>query len=63
MNYYDLFRATLPETVLECAALLVLLADLAALRNAALKTRAAVAALLGVVGCGVALWALAPRLR
>ena len=64
MNYYDLFRATLPETVLECAALLVSAVDLAALRNAALKTRAAVAALLGVVGCGLALWAvgLAPAL-
>lgn len=58
MNYYDLFRATLPETVLECAALLVLVVDLAALRSAALKTRAAVAALLGVMGCGVALWAV-----
>ena len=55
MNYIDLFRATLPETVLEIAALLVLVVDLAALRNAALQTRAAVAALLGVIGCGVAL--------
>lgn len=56
MNYFDLFRATLPETVLEIAALLVLVIDLAALRNAAQKTRTAVAALLGVVGCGIALW-------
>lgn len=65
MNYYDLFRATLPETVLECAALLVLVVDLAVMRNAALKTRAAVAALLGVAGCGVALWAVgvAPALN
>jgi NADH-quinone oxidoreductase subunit N len=58
MNYADLFRATLPETALEVAALLVLVVDLGLLRKAALKTRAAAAALLGIVGCGVALWAV-----
>lgn len=58
MNYTDLFRATLPETVLECAALLVLVADLGFLRNAAGKSRAAVAAFLGILGCAVALWAV-----
>ncbi len=58
MNYHDLFRATLPETVLECAALLVLVADLAFFRNAAAKSRAAIAAFLGILGCGVALWAV-----
>jgi NADH-quinone oxidoreductase subunit N len=58
MNYADLFRVTLPETALEVAALLVLVVDLGFLRKAALKTRAAVAALLGVAGCGAALWAL-----
>jgi NADH-quinone oxidoreductase subunit N len=58
MNYADLFRVTLPETALEVAALLVLVMDLAFLRKAALKVRAAVAALLGVAGCGVALWAM-----
>ena len=57
MNYADLFRVTLPETALEVAALLVLVVDLGLLRKAALKTRVAVAALLGVVGCGAALWA------
>jgi len=51
-EYADLFRVTLPETALEVAALLVLLVDLGLLRTAALKTRVAVAALLGVVGCG-----------
>jgi len=56
MNYADLFRVTLPETALEVAALLVLLVDLGLLRTAALKTRVAVAALLGVVGCGAALF-------
>jgi NADH-quinone oxidoreductase subunit N len=58
MNYADLFRVTLPETALELAALIVLIVDLAFLRKAALKTRIYVAALLGVAGCGAALWAL-----
>ncbi|MGO9317479.1 MAG: NADH-quinone oxidoreductase subunit N [Terracidiphilus sp.] len=58
MNYADLFRVTLPETTLELAALLVLVVDLAFLRKAALKVRVTVAALLGVAGCGAALWAL-----
>ncbi|MGP8225541.1 MAG: NADH-quinone oxidoreductase subunit N [Terracidiphilus sp.] len=54
--YSDLFRATLPETALEIAALLVLVADLGFLRKAALKLRIAVAAFLGVAGCCVAIW-------
>ena len=58
MNYADLFRVTLPETALEVAALVVLVVDLGFLRKAALKMRVAVAALLGVAGCGAALWAL-----
>ncbi|MGA2654309.1 MAG: NADH-quinone oxidoreductase subunit N [Terracidiphilus sp.] len=58
MNYADLFRVTLPETALEVAALLVLVVDLGFLHKAALKTRVAVAALLGVVGCGAAILAL-----
>jgi NADH-quinone oxidoreductase subunit N len=58
MNYSDLFRVTLPETALEVAALVVLIIDLGFLRKAALKVRVAVAALLGVAGCGAALWAL-----
>ena len=56
MNYTDLFRATLSETALEIASLLVLVVDLGFLRKAALKTRTAVAALVGVAGCGAALW-------
>ncbi len=55
MNFADLFRVTMPETVLEVAALLVLVVDLTALRNAAQKTRLTVAALLGAVGCLAAL--------
>ena len=35
MNYADLFRATLPETALEVAALVVLVVDLGFLRKAA----------------------------
>ncbi|MGA7342161.1 MAG: NADH-quinone oxidoreductase subunit N [Terracidiphilus sp.] len=58
MNYADLFRATLPETALEIAALLVLVADLGLLRKAALKTRVAAAAWVGVAGCGAALWSV-----
>ena len=58
MNYADLLRVTLPETALEVAALLVLIVDLGFLRKVALKTRVTVAALLGVAGCGAALWAL-----
>ena len=57
MNYAQLFLATLPETVLEVAALLVLVADLGFLRKATLSARAAVAALLGILGCVAALWA------
>ena len=56
MNYADLVRVTLPETALEVAALVVLIVDLGFLRKAALKMRVAVAALLGVAGCGAALW-------
>ena len=56
MNYAELLRLTLPETALEVAALLVLVIDLAFMRKAALRTRAATAALLGVIGCICALW-------
>jgi NADH-quinone oxidoreductase subunit N len=58
MNYVDLFRATLPETALEIAALLVIVVDLGFLRKAAAETRVAAAALLGVAGCAAALWAV-----
>ncbi|MFZ0746902.1 MAG: NADH-quinone oxidoreductase subunit N [Terracidiphilus sp.] len=58
MNYAELFRLTLPETALEIAALVVLLVDLGLLRKAALNVRAAVAAVLGVIGCGAAILAM-----
>jgi NADH-quinone oxidoreductase subunit N len=58
MNYAALFRATLPETALEIAALLVIVFDLGFLRHAASKTRIAVAAFLGIAGCAAALWAV-----
>ncbi|MGB6686619.1 MAG: NADH-quinone oxidoreductase subunit N [Terracidiphilus sp.] len=58
MNYADLFRATLPETVLEIAALIVLIVDLAFLRKSAQQMRTTVAALIGVAGCGAAMWAV-----
>jgi len=58
MNYVDLFRVVLPETALEIAALLVLIVDLGFLRRAAAKARIAAAALVGVLGCAAALWAV-----
>jgi NADH-quinone oxidoreductase subunit N len=58
MNYADLFRATLPETVLEAAALLLLFIDLGFLRRAALRTRIVVATLAGIAGCVAALVAI-----
>jgi NADH-quinone oxidoreductase subunit N len=58
MNYADLFRVTLPETMLVIAALLVLAADLQFLRQAGLRVRAVAAALLGVAGCAASAWAL-----
>jgi len=58
MNYLDLFRVTLPETVLEIAALLVIVVDLLVLRNSLLKTRVLGATVVGVLGCVAALFAL-----
>ena len=58
MNYANLFQMTLPETALELAALVVLVVDLGLLRKAATQTRIFVAAMLGVFGCGVALFTL-----
>jgi len=58
MNYIQLFRSTLPETVLEVAALIVLFVDLGFLRKATSSTRSTVAAFLGVIGCGIALAAV-----
>jgi len=51
MNFAHLFLATLPETVLEVTALLVLVVDLGFLRKADLRTRTSVATLIGVLGC------------
>lgn len=59
MNYLELFHATLPETALEIAALLVLVVDLGLLRWATGELRRTVAVLLGVLGCGAALWTVA----
>lgn len=54
MNYFDLLRVTLPETALEVAALLVLVVDLGMLRKSSLRMRVASAAILGILGCAVA---------
>jgi NADH-quinone oxidoreductase subunit N len=58
LSYAVLFRATLPETLLEIAALLVLVVDLGFLRKATAQTRIAVAALVGIAGCAAAVWAV-----
>jgi NADH-quinone oxidoreductase subunit N len=58
LSYASLFRATLPETALEIAALLVLVIDLGFLRKKALEIRVAVAAFIGVAGCIAAIWAV-----
>jgi len=58
MNFAALFRATLPETILEIAALIVLVVDLGFLRKAAMPARIAAAALVGIAGCAIALWAV-----
>ncbi len=58
MNYAALFHATLPETALEIAALLVIVVDLGFLRKKALETRVAVAAFIGVAGCVAAIGAV-----
>ena len=55
MNFADLLRVTLPETVLEVAALLVLAVDLGLLRKSSSRMRIAAASTLGILGCGVAL--------
>src|ERR1700722_17523104 len=58
LSYAALFRATLPETVLEIAALLVIVVDLGFLRKATLPIRTACAAVIGVAGCVTAVWAV-----
>ena len=58
LSYASLFRATLPETALEIAALLVLVVDLGFLRKATLKIRTAAAAMIGIAGCIAAAWAV-----
>lgn len=58
LSYAALFRATLPETALEIAALLVIVVDLGFLRKATLTIRTAFAAFIGVAGCIAATWAV-----
>ncbi len=58
LSYASLFRATLPETALEIAALLVLVVDLGFLRKTTLKIRTAAAAMIGIAGCIAAAWAV-----
>ncbi len=58
LSYAALFHATLPETALEIAALLVIVVDLGFLRKATFPIRTAFAAFIGVAGCIAAIWAV-----
>jgi NADH-quinone oxidoreductase subunit N len=55
INYADLFRITLPETMLEIISLLVLIVDLAWLRKSSRAVRMGTACWLGVLGCAAAI--------
>ncbi|MBI5383669.1 MAG: NADH-quinone oxidoreductase subunit N [Verrucomicrobia bacterium] len=54
MNYGELFKQVVPETILVAAAFVVLLVDLAWMRLKPTSTRRTVAAMLGGLGCAAA---------
>ncbi len=55
IGYGDIFKLLLPESIVVITAFLVLLADRAVLKNAHLKTRFGVGAVLAASGCAVAI--------
>jgi NADH-quinone oxidoreductase subunit N len=55
INYGDLFRITLPETILEIVSLLALIVDLGWMRKSSRDTRMSTACWLGVLGCVAAI--------
>lgn len=58
-GYMEMWRLIAPEVIVVIAALCVLSADLAFLRNASIRVRSIIAALLSIVGCAVAVgWIL-----
>lgn len=60
MSYLELLRLAAPETVLVIAALVVLAADLTALRDLELSFRMVIGAMISCVGCAVAIgWMVA----
>ncbi len=65
MNYAEIFRALIPETIIVVTALVVLGVDLITLRDASTQTRGQVGALLLGLGCAGAIAALTqiPSLR
>jgi NADH-quinone oxidoreductase subunit N len=63
VNYIDLLRVTLPETVLEATALIVLIFDLGVVRGRSLRLRVAAAGVLGLIGCGLALMTIPLQAR
>jgi NADH-quinone oxidoreductase subunit N len=56
MDYLQMLRLALPETVVTVTMLLVLCADLTVLRGKAIAVRFNVGALLSVAGCALAAW-------
>ena len=58
-NYAELFRITLPETILELVSLVILSVDLGWLRRSTQSLRMSVASSLGVIGSLAAILSLA----
>ena len=58
VSYSELLRFTLPEIAVMVAGLLALTLDLTVLRRSATKMRFGVAALIGCVGCLIAMYGL-----
>jgi NADH-quinone oxidoreductase subunit N len=59
MNYLDLFKLAVPETIIVVTALVVLAADLVALREVELRFRFIIGGMIACVGCaGAIVWML-----
>src|SRR5208337_457022 len=60
MNYLDVFKLAVPETIVALTALVALTADLRALRDLELRLRLSIGAMISGAGCLVAIgWMLA----
>src|SRR5947207_13290500 len=56
MNYFEILKLAMPETIVAVAALAVLFVDLGIMRSAELKYRRVLAAAFGGTGCLVAIF-------